>query len=80
MWNQHVGPVRHLNVKTLFAIAFGYHHELGLGEAYKKLGKTLEGTHHRGDDDAWNIAGVLCLLLQQMRDKEWNTDDNTDLH
>lgn len=59
--------VRHLNVKTLFAIAFGCHHELGLDGAYKKLGKTLEGTHHRGDDDAWNIAGVLCYLLKHMR-------------
>lgn len=27
----------------------------------------MEGTHHRGGDDAWNIAGVLCLLLKQMR-------------
>jgi hypothetical protein len=29
----------------------------------------LEGTHHRGADDAWNIAGVLCRLLADMRGK-----------
>jgi hypothetical protein len=23
----------------------------------------LEGTHHRGGDDAWNIAAVLLALL-----------------
>ncbi len=60
----------HLNVKTLFAVAFGLHHELGIDRAYEKLGLTMEGTHHRGDDDAWNIAGVLCHVLRQMRGKE----------
>ena len=27
------------------------------------LGLPLEGTHHRGGDDAWNIAAVLLALL-----------------
>lgn len=57
----------HLNIKTLFAIATGLSHEIGLAGAYKQLGMTMEGTHHRGDDDAWNIAGVLCLLLRLVR-------------
>lgn len=60
----------HLNVKTLFALAFGLHHETGLDSAYKKLGLTMEGTHHRGDDDAWNIAEVLCHIMKQMRREE----------
>jgi inhibitor of KinA sporulation pathway (predicted exonuclease) len=59
----------HLNVKTLFAIATGSHHELGLEGACKKLGMDMTGTHHRGHDDAWNIAGVLCWLLSRIRDK-----------
>ena len=59
--------LRHLNVKSLFALATGRSREIELDAAYNLLGKTLEGTHHRGDDDAWNIAGILCLLLQQMR-------------
>lgn len=57
----------HLNIKTLFAVACGLPHEVGLDGAYKHLGLTMEGTHHRGDDDAWNIAGVLSWLLQLTR-------------
>lgn len=60
------GPT-HLNVKTLFATAIGDDREMGLDGAYSRLGMQMEGTHHRGGDDAWNIAAVLCLLLKQMR-------------
>jgi inhibitor of KinA sporulation pathway (predicted exonuclease) len=59
--------ISHLNVKTLFAIAHGLDHELGLDGAYQRLGLKMEGTHHRGDDDAWNIAGALCGLMKQVR-------------
>jgi inhibitor of KinA sporulation pathway (predicted exonuclease) len=31
------------------------------------LGLPLEGTHHRGVDDAWNIAGILSPLLLRSR-------------
>jgi inhibitor of KinA sporulation pathway (predicted exonuclease) len=61
------GP-SHLNVKSLFAAAVGSSHEMGLDGAYKQLGLTMDGTHHRGDDDAWNIAGILCRLLKAMRE------------
>jgi inhibitor of KinA sporulation pathway (predicted exonuclease) len=27
----------------------------------------MEGSHHRGVDDAWNIARILCLLLKRVR-------------
>ncbi|MCP4395816.1 MAG: DNA polymerase III, partial [bacterium] len=57
----------HLNVKTLFAVTRGLKREVGLDTACGMLGRPLEGTHHRGHDDAWNIAGILCALLQQMR-------------
>lgn len=30
-------------------------------------GLTLEGTHHRGDDDAWNIAALLAVLLKKLK-------------
>jgi inhibitor of KinA sporulation pathway (predicted exonuclease) len=60
------GP-SHLNVKSLFAAAVGSGHEMGLDGAYKQLGLTMEGTHHRGDDDAWNIAGILSRLLKAIR-------------
>lgn len=61
------GP-SHLNVKSLFAAAVGSAREMGLDCAYKRLGLEMEGTHHRGDDDAWNIAGILCRLLKAMRE------------
>jgi inhibitor of KinA sporulation pathway (predicted exonuclease) len=60
------GP-RHLNVKTLFAAAHGMLKEPGLDAACEQIGMTLEGTHHRGVDDAWNIAGILCQLLGRIR-------------
>ncbi len=60
--------ISHLNVKTLFAVALGSERELGLDEAYARLGLLMEGTHHRGADDAWNIAGVLCRVLRTNRD------------
>jgi inhibitor of KinA sporulation pathway (predicted exonuclease) len=30
-------------------------------------GLPLEGTHHRGDDDAWNIAALLADLLARLK-------------
>jgi len=57
----------HLNAKALFAVAQGLDREIGLDMAYQRLGLTMEGTHHRGDDDAWNIAGLLCGLLAGAR-------------
>jgi inhibitor of KinA sporulation pathway (predicted exonuclease) len=59
--------VSHLNIKTLFAVARGDESELALDEACAALGVPLEGTHHRGADDAWNIAGLLCSLLRRLR-------------
>ena len=56
----------HLNVKTLFALAYGLPHEVGMDTALQKLGLPLEGTHHRGGDDAWNIALILGILLKRL--------------
>jgi inhibitor of KinA sporulation pathway (predicted exonuclease) len=57
----------HLNVKSLFTLARGLNKEMGMAEALALLGRPLEGRHHRADDDAWNIAGVLCELLSRFR-------------
>jgi inhibitor of KinA sporulation pathway (predicted exonuclease) len=59
------GPT-HLNVKNLFALFRGLHHEVGMAEALEVLGLPLEGTHHRAGDDAWNIAAVLLALLPSL--------------
>lgn len=60
------GPT-HLNVKTLFATALGLAKETGIDAAFDKLGLTMDGTHHRGVDDAWNIAQLFCLLYRRIR-------------
>jgi inhibitor of KinA sporulation pathway (predicted exonuclease) len=58
---------RHLNVKTLFALVRGLTFEVGTAQAVQMCGRTMEGTHHRGHDDAWNIAGVLVDVLKAAR-------------
>jgi inhibitor of KinA sporulation pathway (predicted exonuclease) len=60
------GPT-HLNVKSLFATALGMSRECGLDAACEKMGLPLEGVHHRGVDDAWNIAQLYCLLMKRIR-------------
>ena len=56
------GPT-HINVKNLFAVTYGLPHEVGMTQALEHLGLPLEGTHHRGVDDAANIAAILSRLL-----------------
>ncbi|WP_437961435.1 3'-5' exonuclease [Sorangium sp. So ce119] len=60
------GP-SHLNVKTLFAVARALPREVGMAEALERVGLPLAGTHHRGGDDAYNIAGLLAHLLLAAR-------------
>ena len=60
------GPT-HLNVKTLAAVAHGWSREVGMSEALKRMGLPLEGAHHRGGDDAWNIAAILSHVLSSSR-------------
>ncbi len=60
------GP-SHLNVKTLFAVTYALSREVGMDEALERAGLPLQGTHHRGGDDAYNIAGLLAHLLLAAR-------------
>lgn len=56
------GP-SHINVKTLFALRQKLAHEQGMAGALHLLDIELEGTHHRGVDDAKNIAKILYRIL-----------------
>ncbi|USX56498.1 3'-5' exonuclease [Lentzea sp. HUAS12] len=58
------GP-RHVNVKTLFALAHALPREVGMAEAVRLTGRRIDGTHHRGHDDAFNIAGLLAGLIRR---------------
>ncbi|MDM8559446.1 3'-5' exonuclease [Candidatus Parabeggiatoa sp. HSG14] len=55
----------HINVKELFAETFSLRNPVGMASALRKLELPLEGTHHRGVDDAWNIAKILACLFQE---------------
>lgn len=55
----------HINVKTLFGeLHPTIRKSVGMSRALGELGFTLEGTHHRGVDDAKNIARILHWCLK----------------
>lgn len=58
------GPT-HINLKNLFAIEMGLSREVGMDAALKMLKMELDGTHHRGVDDARNIAKIACQILKR---------------
>ncbi|MEU6536641.1 3'-5' exonuclease [Streptomyces sp. NPDC047000] len=53
---------RHTNAKAVFTEAYGLRKRPGMAQALKIAGKRLEGRHHRGEDDAWNIAALVLGL------------------
>jgi len=56
----------HINVKELFIKTKKLRKKVGMKGALNLLNIPLEGTHHRGVDDAKNIAKILnCCLRQQ---------------
>lgn len=57
----------HLNIKSLFALVHALRQEVGMDAALKLAGLPLEGTHHRGVDDARNLAQILCQILRKAR-------------
>jgi inhibitor of KinA sporulation pathway (predicted exonuclease) len=56
---------RHINVKQAFADAFELRKRPGMAEALRIAGLPLEGRHHRGADDAWNIAALVLALMRR---------------
>lgn len=57
-------PSGHLNLKAAFAMTTG-RKKMGMTQALEHLGLPLEGTHHRGIDDARNIARIVQEVLRQ---------------
>jgi inhibitor of KinA sporulation pathway (predicted exonuclease) len=53
----------HINLKKLFTKTQGLPKRYGMPEALELAGIKLEGTHHRGIDDARNIAKLLPYIL-----------------
>lgn len=55
----------HINIKEEFARLRNCE-RCGMDRALKHLGLKLEGTHHRGIDDARNIARIALTILPQL--------------
>ncbi|CAL9283874.1 exonuclease domain-containing protein [Streptomyces rochei] len=55
----------HTNAKAVFAGAHGLRKRPGMAQALDLAGLPLEGRHHRGVDDAWNIAGLVLGLVER---------------
>jgi len=53
----------HLNLKQAFSDALGTRKRFGMAGALATLGLPLVGTHHRGIDDARNIARILPYAI-----------------
>jgi len=53
----------HYNLKPLFSFKHGINKDLGVSSALDHLKMPFEGTHHRGVDDAINIARLLKTMF-----------------
>jgi inhibitor of KinA sporulation pathway (predicted exonuclease) len=53
----------HINLKHLFTVNQNLKKRYGMAKALKLVGLDLVGTHHRGIDDARNIARLLPYIL-----------------
>jgi inhibitor of KinA sporulation pathway (predicted exonuclease) len=62
---------RHSNAKQVYAAAHSLP-RLGMAQALAHAGLPLEGRHHCGEDDAWNIAALVAGLVQA---KQWPAAD-----
>jgi len=57
----------HLNLKTAFSAKQGIKRPLGMTRALARCGLGLHGAHHRGIDDARNIARMLPWIVGDRR-------------
>lgn len=57
----------HTNAKSVFAKAHGLRRKPGMAHALRIADLPLEGRHHRGEDDAWNIAALVLRLVERGR-------------
>ncbi|MEV4940659.1 3'-5' exonuclease [Streptomyces zaomyceticus] len=55
----------HTNAKAVFTEAYGLRRRPGMARALEFAGLPLEGRHHRGEDDAWNIAALVLRLAER---------------
>ncbi|MGW1068865.1 exonuclease domain-containing protein [Streptomyces aureus] len=56
---------RHTNAKAVFTDAHRLRRRPGMAQALRVAGLPLEGRHHSGEDDAWNIAALVLGLAKR---------------
>ncbi|MGN2639479.1 exonuclease domain-containing protein [Nocardia takedensis] len=56
---------RHTNAKQVFAETRGLRRRPGMAQALVTAGLPLEGRHHSGADDAWNIGALVLDILER---------------
>lgn len=66
--------IEFINLKKMFSAIYDTKQSIGLRQAMRKLNITFEGQHHRGIDDARNIAKIAqqLLILDQQDVSKWN--------
>ncbi|WP_201294856.1 MULTISPECIES: 3'-5' exonuclease [unclassified Nocardiopsis] len=57
--------LRHTDAKRVFGAAHGMERAPGMHRALAMAGLPLDGRHHRGEDDAWNIAALVLGLADR---------------
>ncbi|MBD2296193.1 exonuclease domain-containing protein [Anabaena sphaerica FACHB-251] len=57
----------HRNIKEEFSEYLGVSHKFGMSQALQHLGMELKGIHHRGIDDARNIAAIYRYMQTTKR-------------
>ncbi|RPK19982.1 3'-5' exonuclease [Paenibacillus xylanexedens] len=57
----------HISVKHQHGPLIGIKHGVGMASALQKLGIPLDGTHHRGIDDARNIAKIFVNIFPNLK-------------
>lgn len=57
----------HLNLKHLMAVEYGLRSGEGMDRALERFKIKPEGVHHRGVDDAYNIARIYAKHLGRVR-------------
>jgi inhibitor of KinA sporulation pathway (predicted exonuclease) len=55
----------HINAKRRFAESYGLRRPVGMVRALEIAGLTLQGRHHRADDDSWNVAALVLHLVDR---------------
>jgi len=58
---------QHINIKKLFSHSQNLKKKFGMAGALRKAGLKLDGTHHRGIDDAKNMARLMPYILGRKR-------------